>query len=336
MIKDILLNTGRNGRAYLALVLADRTGEVDARVWDNVEELNQQFHAGEPVRVRGNVQLFQGRRQLVVHRLERPADAEIRHEDLQPVSLLDQSKLEAELRGFVASVMDSHIRSLLERALAREAVWRKFVSMPAAKSIHHAYKAGLLEHVVSICGLMDSIARHYRFLNRDLLIFGAIFHDLGKIWELDTDGSTSYTDEGRLLGHLVMATEFIDELAREDAEFPGELKMVLKHIVLSHHGRLEYGSPKLPQFLEAYIVAAVDDLDSKINTIHRFMENERQNGLGWTRLNPLFERYFYLGVSADQAYGATASKGSPALTEEAPPSSGLLIPPGVDGLTYRS
>ena len=149
---------------------------------------------------------------------------------------------------------------------------------------------------------MESLALCYPFLNRDLLIFGAIFHDLGKIWELQFETATSYTDAGRMMGHLVMSVEFIEKLSQQIPKFPEELKNNLKHIVLSHHGKLEYGSPKLPQFLEAYVVAAIDDFDSKINTIHSFIQSEKQTGQKWSRYNQMFDRYFYLGIGPTQAY----------------------------------
>jgi 3'-5' exoribonuclease len=176
----------------------------------------------------------------------------------------------------------------------------KILQAPAAKSIHHAYVSGLLEHVLSICGLMKFLHGHYRNqgieLKLDYLIFGAIFHDIGKIWELELTHGIAYTDKGKLLGHMAMAVELIEKKSSRILGFPEMTKDLLKHIVLSHHGKLEYGSPKLPMFLEAFLVAAIDDLDSKVNTIGMFIQSERASGETWSKFHPLFERYFLLKV----------------------------------------
>jgi 3'-5' exoribonuclease len=175
---------------------------------------------------------------------------------------------------------------------------------PAAKSIHHAWESGLIEHIVSICKLMNFIAGHYPHLNRDLLIFGAIYHDIGKIWELDLGSGISYTTRGRLIGHLYMGAELVEKKASKILGFPEELKDILKHIVLSHHGKLEYGSPKRPKFLEAAVVAMIDDFDSKVSTITTLIENERQNSLdSWSRYSEMFDRYFYIENLAEKFKG---------------------------------
>ncbi len=165
---------------------------------------------------------------------------------------------------------------------------------PAAKSIHHATQGGLLEHILSICKIMEFLAGHYTFLSRDLLIFGAIFHDIGKVWELKLDQGIQYTDRGKLIGHMELACELIDRKSQKILGFTDELRDLCKHIVLSHHGKLEYGSPKRPKFLEALVVAMVDDLDSKVNTVKKFIDSERDSGQRWSSFNDLFERYFIL------------------------------------------
>ena len=168
---------------------------------------------------------------------------------------------------------------------------------PAAKTIHHAYRGGLLEHVLSITDLMRVIGAHYAWLDPDLLIFGAIYHDLGKLFELEITEGIHYTHSGRLVGHMAVACEMIDRFTAVQPDFPPKLKDCLKHIVLSHHGKLEYGSPKLPMFPEAMVVAMIDDLDSKMNTVFNFCKTEVQSlppGESWTHFHPGFERYFYL------------------------------------------
>ena len=227
-------------------------------------------------------------------------------EDFVSSSHRDTEVMMAELIKLAESLENHHIRTLTLETLNDPEIRRKMLRAPAAKSIHHAYLGGLLEHVLSICGIMDLLVKHYALqgvrLDRDELLFGAIFHDIGKIWELEYDNGISYTDRGKLIGHMVMAVELVEKKASRLLGFPDALKDRLKHIILSHHGKLEYGSPKLPMFLEAFLVAAIDDLDSKVNTIDRFIKSESASAVAnpegtgerWSRFNQLFERYFLL------------------------------------------
>jgi 3'-5' exoribonuclease len=300
LAKEKVLLTGKNGKQYMSVTLSDKTGTVDARIWDNVETLSELFQAGEVVKVKGQVQLFQNRKQIIVHRLERAQNGEYDMTDLISTSARNPESMFAELHKIAEEMEDVSIRQLTLDVLNDPEIRAKMLISPAAKSIHHAYLAGLLEHVLSICGLMKSIHAHYQAqkieLKLDLLLFGAIFHDIGKVWELAIEDSISYTDKGKLLGHMMLAVELVEKKASRILGFPEETKDLLKHIILSHHGRLEYGSPKVPMFLEAFIVAAVDDFDSKINTIAGFIKNERESGEKWSRYNTLFERYFLLKV----------------------------------------
>jgi 3'-5' exoribonuclease len=225
-----------------------------------------------------------------------PGDFQIK--DLIRSAAGDIGELRKKLDARIASVGDQHIRELLEKTIGDPEVSGALLKAPAAKSIHHAYLGGLLEHIVSILDVMESISKHYAFLNRDLLFFGAIYHDIGKIFELGFDNGIHYTDRGRLVGHMGIACEMIDEKSKTINSFPKELKDILKHIVLSHHGKLEYGSPKLPMLAEAVVVAMIDDLDSKLNTISQFLTSEASqlpSQEKWSRYHPGFERYFYLG-----------------------------------------
>lgn len=294
LVREKNLGTGKNGRPYLTFILADRSGEVDARLWDNVEHANRQVSVGDFVLVKGVVQLFQNRKQVIVHTIEEVQPENYKMADFMPATAQDVEKMFAELLGFVGEVRNDYIRGLLLETLRNDEVAAKFKKCPAAKTIHHAYIGGLLEHVLSMCGIMRALAGHYKALDYDLLIFGAIYHDLGKIWELSYDTSFAYTDEGRLLGHHVLACEYIERLSGKVLGFPHNLKLMLKHIVLSHHDKLEFGSPKRPKFLEAFVVAMVDDLDSKINTMERLMEMDSNSGERWSRYSALFDRYFFL------------------------------------------
>ncbi|RYZ75905.1 MAG: HD domain-containing protein [Proteobacteria bacterium] len=301
LAKDKTMLTGKNGKQYISVYLADSSGQVDARIWDNVDIIAEAFQSGDVVRVKGQVQIFQSRKQVVVHKLERALPEEYQMKDLVSAARRSADEMMAELLLLVQDFEDPSIRQLVSDCLNDSEIRPKLLRAPAAKSIHHAYSGGLLEHVLSICGLMKSLHAHYRLqdvnMKLDYLLFGAIFHDIGKIWELDPEGGITYTDKGKLLGHMIMAVELVEKKASRIFGFPEETKDHLKHIILSHHGRLDYGSPKVPQFLEAFLVAAIDDLDSKINTISMFIKSEREaGGDKWSRFNQLFERYFLLQV----------------------------------------
>lgn len=301
LARDKSMLTGKNGKPYISVFLADQTGSVDGRIWDNVDQLSESFQSGDVVKAKGQVQIFQGRKQVVIHRLEKalPEDYDIK--DLMSASRRNPEEMMVELVAIAESMSDSSIRQLTLDVLNDAEIRPRMLKAPAAKSIHHAYQGGLIEHILSICGLMKMMHAHYAAqkveLKLDYLLFGAIFHDIGKVWELDPEGGITYTDKGKLLGHMIMAVELVEKKASRIFGFPEEIKDHLKHIILSHHGRLEYGSPKVPMFLEAFLVAAIDDLDSKINTISMFIKNERDaGGDKWSRFNTLFERYFLLKV----------------------------------------
>ena len=303
LARDKVVLTGKNGKPYLSLFLMDQSGLVDARIWDNIESMSETFQSGDIVRVKGQVQLFQNRRQVIVHRIEKAQSGDYNMADFVSASARAPEEMMAELLALAGEFEDNSIRQLVLDVLADPEVRSRLLYAPAAKTIHHAYSSGLLEHVLSICGVMKNLHAHYSRqgvkMKLDYLLFGAIFHDIGKIWELDISQTAgiSYTDKGKLLGHMMLAVELIDKKAARILGFPEETKDLLKHIVLSHHGRLEYGSPKVPMFLEAFVVAAIDDLDSKINTISQFISSEQESGSEkWSRYNSLFERFFLLKV----------------------------------------
>lgn len=298
LVREKTALVGKNGKPYLSLSLGDSSGAVDARIWDNVEQQSELFQNGDVVRVKGVVQLFQGRRQFIVHRIEKAMAGEYQMQELMTSSQRNPEEMMAELITVAELIEDVQIRQLTLDVLNDTDVRSRMLQAPAAKSIHHAYAGGLLEHILSICGLMRFLFSHYRAqgveLKLDYLLFGAIFHDIGKVWELEVSGGISYSDRGRLLGHMALANELIDRKAARILGFSEEKKDLLKHIVLSHHGRLEYGSPKTPMFLEAFMVAAIDDFDSKMNSIDMFLRAERSTGEKWSRYSQLFERHFLL------------------------------------------
>jgi 3'-5' exoribonuclease len=294
LVKEKNVSVGKNGRAFMSVILGDKSGAIDGRVWDRVEELSREFEAGQVIRVKGVVQLFQNRKQLIVHRIDRPDQATVNVEDFMVSSVKNPADMMVELLAVIHTMKNEHLRQLTLDVLNDPEIKPLFMQAPAAKTIHHAWRGGLLEHVLSICKILDFMAGHYPYLNRDLMIFGGIFHDIGKVWELSYEGALGYTDRGRLLGHMLIACELVEKKASRILGFSEELKDMCKHIILSHHGKLEYGSPKRPKFMEAMLVAMVDDLDSKMETLHTFIESERNVGEKWSRYHDLFDRYFLL------------------------------------------
>lgn len=298
LVKEKHLSLGKNGRPFLSLSLGDRTGSLDGKMWEHAESAAREFDVGDLVLTKGQIQLFQGRKQLIIHRIEKNnnvAATSVNPVDMSeyiPTSNIDSEGLFLDLLQFVKSMKNDHLRQLVVDSIEDPEIKQLLLKAPAAKSIHHAWLGGLLEHIVSMTKILAFMADHYPALNRDLLIFGAIFHDLGKIWEISSEAGFSYTDRGRLVGHMELACELVDRKSQRILGFHSELRDICKHIILSHHGRLEFGSPKVPMFLEAMLVAMVDDLDSKVSTLQTWNEGERVSTDKWSRYNELFDRYF--------------------------------------------
>lgn len=302
LVKYSALSNGKNGKPYLNVVLMDKTGEVEARIWDDVANLAPAAVRDNYVLVEGRCQLYQGRKQIVIARLRMLREDEVDPAEFIPKSALDPEDLYARLLAQVASMQDPFYKALAESIFKDDREIAELVRIaPAAKSMHHAYRTGLLEHVVSIVDVLDMLAKHYgKYLDRDLLFLGGFLHDVGKIWELSYDRATEYTTEGKLIGHLVMGVELVERKVREleaqpgrlPGAFPEEKKLLVKHLILAHHGQLDYGSPKRPKCLEALVVHAIDDLDSKINAIRVFTQMDISEGR-WTAFNRQFERFFF-------------------------------------------
>lgn len=297
LVKEKNAGKDRNGKAFLSLSVADATGVLNARMFEKADESSQGFESGDVVWIKGFIQLFQNRKQLIVHEIRKATEAEYQMPDLIADLGGDPRVHLEELLSTVQGLSNPLVRQLLANTLNEPGIQSLLLKIPAAKTIHHAYRGGLIEHIHSIVKLMDSLAEHYPFLDRNLLIFGAIYHDLGKIFELDINEGIHYSRAGRLVGHMALACEIIDKQAARISDFPDDLRDVLKHIVLSHHGKLEYGSPKLPMIAEALVVAMIDELDSRMNTLFHFLKTEVENvpaEESWSHYHPGFERYFYL------------------------------------------
>ena len=266
----------KSGEFYLSLLLGDRTGELDAKMWDNVAEVMDDFDRDDFVKVKGLLQIFHNRPQLTIHKMRRMDDGEIEFADYFPSSRRDAAEMWRELRGVVCALGNSHLKALLNAMLDDPDIAARYQRAPAAKSIHHAYLGGLLEHVLSLCTLARRAASHYTFVDYDLLISGVVLHDIGKIYELNYERGFSYSTEGQLLGHMQLALRMVGDKLRSLPDFPPRLRSLVEHMILSHHGKLEYGSPKPPQFPEALLLHYLDDMDSKMECMRALLETDRQ------------------------------------------------------------
>jgi 3'-5' exoribonuclease len=284
------LRTGNSGKPYLRLSLGDRTGAIEARMWENFEKDAAGFSRDDFVKVQGRVDLFNGKRQLRVERIRRAEPHEVQIEDYFPHTREDVKKLWAVLRQHVAAVRNPWLLKLLTGVLEDPAIAARYQRAPAAKSMHHAFIGGLLEHVVSLCGLCRAVAGHYPEADADLLITAAVLHDIGKLEELTYERSIGYSDDGQLLGHILIGLEMVGRRMEAIPGFPAELQTLVKHLLASHHGKYEFGSPKLPQFREAVLFNFLDDMDSKMASMRASLEAEGGEG-DWTAYNAALGRY---------------------------------------------
>ena len=280
----------KTGDPYLSLTLADRTGELDAKMWDNAAEVLDTFDRDDFIKVKGLVQIFQNRLQLTIHKLQRLEDSDVAFSDYFPASKRDPAEMESELRAVVAGIGNPHLKALLEAVFGDEKLMAAYRIAPAAKSIHHAFLSGLIEHVLSMVALARFTAAHYAGVDADLVITGVLLHDIGKIQELVYARTFGYSDEGQLIGHIVMGVKMVDEKARTIPGFPPRLLTLVEHLILSHHGTLEYGSPKIPLFPEALLLHHLDNLDSKMEAMRQTVERDQRIEGVWTGYNPALER----------------------------------------------
>ena len=281
----------KGGSSYLTLKLLDRSGEIEARVWDRADDLTRGFDKNDFVRVRGQATLFQGKIQIRVQDVVRVDESKVAAEDFLPKSANDPEAMLAELQGILRSMKNPYLLALAETCFADEELVRLLKQAPGAKTIHHPYLSGLLEHTLSLLKLILKVVENYRGVDIDLLLIGGFLHDIGKVYEFTFDRALDYTDAGQLLGHLVMEVELVTKKIDTIPEFPVELALLVKHMLVSHHGAYEFGSPKLPQTLEAVILHSLDDLDGKIQAIQNMPEKEP--GSKWTAFHRAYGRSFY-------------------------------------------
>ncbi|GIW89102.1 MAG: hypothetical protein KatS3mg108_3426 [Isosphaeraceae bacterium] len=306
-VEQVLLLTGcqvrlnRQGAPYLQLELRDRTGSIEGRFWNVGEELARRFDPGDFVLTKGKVQAFQGGNQLIVTAIEPVDPATVNATDYLPPGIENTDVLFARLREFLIGLKNPLLRGLMECFLIDEELMAAFRQAPAGIRVHHAYRGGLLEHVVTMLEIADRIAPLYAGLSRDLLIAGVFLHDIGKLEELSYAHTFGYTDPGQLVGHLVLGVGLLREKVTRAEEllgepFPHELRLRLEHLIVSHHGSLEQGSPKVPMTPEAIALHYIDTLDSKLHAVLRELR-ETPAGAGWTAFNPTLNRRLYRGAA---------------------------------------
>ena len=257
--------TTQSNKPYLHLVFCDKTGQVEGRAWEPEDpRIAKDFGRGDMVKIRGCVQRFNDRLQLKVEQLRKAHPHEADKADMMPATTYEVETLWGQVQSFVESFTDPHLKQLVSTILADPQIASSFRQAPAAKQLHHAWLGGLLEHVVSLLALADRVAPHYPILHRDLLLTGVILHDIGKIRELCWDIGFEYTVEGVLLGHIQMGTALAERTMDSLPGFPPKLRMLVLHMILSHHGKLEFGSPKLPMIPESLMLSFLDDIDAKM------------------------------------------------------------------------
>ena len=302
LVKNKNVIVDKQGKNFLFLTLSDKTGQIEGRLWDNVDHFIELFDVDDVVNIEGSTQVYQGQLQLKLSKITPINDDKINIEDFYPSANRPVNELLKELKQIInREIKDVFMSKLLNNLLSDKDILGDFKTTPAAKHFHHAYIGGLLDHTLSVLKLSIGVVSHYREIypnkfNRELVYTGIIIHDIGKIKEISSRNNFAYTDEGRLLGHILLGMELIERKIDEISDFPEELRLQILHIIASHHGIYEFGSPKRPKTLEAVIVHYLDDLDSKINSFVSAVNAVSDEEQNWTPYNRQYERYLYKRV----------------------------------------
>ena len=291
LVHEKEIRNTREGKPYLRLELGDRSGTIEARMWDQFEAAAKDVSRDDFVKVQARVEIYRNKPQLSLQQLRRAKPDEVDLADFLPHTKEDVGKMWTALLGFAGAIASPWLKKLCNRILGDPAVAARYKRAPAAKVMHHAYLGGLLEHVVGLCGLASQIAKHYTELNLDLLLTASILHDVGKLEELCYDRAIGYTIEGQLLGHIVMELEIVNNAMDAIEGFPPALKTVVQHILVSHHGQYEFGSPKLPMIREALVFHYLDDLDSKLAAVRAALAVDSGEP-EWTAFSSALQRKF--------------------------------------------
>ncbi|MGV8074951.1 MAG: 3'-5' exoribonuclease YhaM family protein [Syntrophobacteraceae bacterium] len=297
------VRVARNGTPFLTLKLADKTGEIVGRVWEKADETAKAIATNGAVFVRARSERFRDELQLQILEIRPLSRNEIRPSDYLPMCPLDLDSIVDRLNKLVSSIKRRHLHQLMKVIAKDRHLMNRFKLAPAAKSMHHAYLGGLLEHTVSVAGLVSQICKHYPELDRDILIVGAILHDIGKVDEFVYDLCIDYSHQGRLLGHMILGFQIFEDRVGLLKNFPAEDRLLIKHMILSHHGETQFGAVKVPMTREAFVLHYADDLDAKMSTLTRILSDSKAGNDSWTSYQPLFERFFFRGLPAEVETG---------------------------------
>ena len=283
---------------FLTLILSDRSGQMVGRVWEGAEQANEELHTGDIVKVDGETESYLERVQIRVNRVRAADSGEYDLGDMLPRSQRDPDEMMAEVQTFIDGIDNNHLRGLLNIFFTDADFLQRFMQAPAAKRVHHAYLGGLLEHVLEVLYLAQRVVEIYPQIDADLLYSGVLLHDIGKVREYTWGMDIDYSDEGRLIGHIVLAEEMINSALASLPEFPQELALRLRHMLLAHHGRHEWGSPRRPMTLEAIALHQVENLSAQINRFDSLV-TRRPAGDRWTAYDRMLGRQLYAGDGDD-------------------------------------
>jgi 3'-5' exoribonuclease len=298
VLSEKILSQKRDGDNFLNVTISDKTGTLKGVVWDNVNQIAAGITSGDFAYVNGNVSEYKGNLQVVIKKMEPFPSDRIDPSDFLPETSRNIEDMFERLVKRANSITTEYLKALINAFFNDREFVNKFKTAPAAKKMHHAYIGGLLEHTVSMTSLADKIAGHYGGVNRDLLLTGTILHDIGKIDEFDYQSKIDYSDKGRLLNHIVIGIKMVDDKLSGIDHFPEDQMLLLKHMIVSHHGTREFGSPEPPKTIEAVLLNYIDEIDSKVNAVRDFIASEDPDET-WTSYHRLLERHFYKGKKSD-------------------------------------
>lgn len=310
LVTDKQLRANRNGNLYLLLELRDRTGGISARLWNAGDQTARTFDPGDFLHASGKVQLFQGTLQVILNTIDRVEPQKVELTDFLPHTEQSIPKLMDRLKGYLLKLGNPHLRALAECYLMDDAFMRGFTTCPAGVKLHHAYVGGLLEHVVSMMDAADRLLPLYPGVDRDLLLVGVFLHDSGKVRELTYTRAFGYSDEGQLVGHLAIGVALLEQMSAKVPDLTGEpvpreVMLRLRHMILSHHGTLEWGSAKVPMTPEAMLLHLIDMTDTRMHQVMRELREDRNNPSAWTPYNPNLGRRMYKGGGNGDLYSET-------------------------------
>jgi 3'-5' exoribonuclease len=291
LIKYIQLAESKDGKEYLNIILSDATGDIEGRMWNNAHDVVERFDRGHFIGVKGKANIYQGKKQFIIQDFFSVEKKEIDESEFVHQAHKSADEMFKQLYHHVESLDDVYVRELLKNILDDSEIQRRLKTWQAGKSIHHAYKSGLIEHILSCVELSLHLSDHFK-VNKNYVVAGAILHDLCKIYELSDGYSVDYTEEGKLVGHLVKGVEILDKFSYRIKGFPYDLKMHLKHVLLSHHGYYEYGSPKVPQTSEAMLLHLIDHMDSKMHAFETIKRTDQNTG-HWSGFIKHLDRIIY-------------------------------------------